>query len=350
MSESNAEKSSPDHRAPDDAVTALDEALARVRREVAGAPVGDGGRARLDTVLAAIQPMLARIPADAEMFDVGVTPGFGRDGAPGRPRLFLDMVAALECEGEGYRLMRATRQGPVALGEASDVGGAVRLVADYVARRLVERERALDGAQAHDLAPRPAAARDPLLAAPPPGQIAPARPLRARDADRNDRDAAERAFPQPEGRENAYPDDRDDSRRLRRATSSFERARPVRDDDDWPAPEPARLRTHAARAPRDDIRDAERDVPATVRDAAVAAREAETTRDAPPPPPARTGLRARLAAARRRLTRWGAPGERRGGVFERGLTFAVQFLGSAALTLVVAMVAWWAWKAAGFVK
>lgn len=337
---SSAEKSSADNRAPDDdAARALDEALLRVRREGAGPRASEGERQRLDAVLTAIQPMLAKIPADAEMFDVGVTSGFDRDGVAGRPRLFLDMVAALECADEGYRLVRATRQGRAVVGEAKDVGGAVRLVADYVARRLVERERAMDGVRAPDAAPRRAALRETSFdtAGRP---AANARQPRARgETAWRAREAAERAFPEPEALEEP-----DEPRRDRRA-ARFEPARANPDGDDWPAPDPVLPRRRDAEAPRDETRDAR-----TVASVRKAEQAVEPERDGLSPAPAPNGLRARLAAARRRLTRWGAPGEPRGGVFERGLTFAVQFLGSAALTLVVAMVAWWAWKAAGFVK
>lgn len=248
----------------DGADDSLDEALRRARRDAAqradaaaGRRVGD--RERLLHLLAAIQPILRRIPRDAELFDVGVTHGFDRDGAPGRPRLFLDMIGAVECTpGGGFRLAQTTRHGRVDLGEASDVAGASRLVADYVARRIVERESALAG-------------------------------------DRTVEDAALRLV----ARERDAPT----------------APRPVAATQPRPAPRASRL-------------------------------DEEEEDDVAPRP-----KRQRFAATRERLARWRMRWRvRRGGALERGLIFAVQFLGAAALTLIVATAAWWAWKTVGFVK
>ena len=259
-----------DDRADDSLDDSLDEALRRARRDAAqradaasGRRVGD--RERLLHLLAAIQPILRRIPRDAELFDIGVTHGFVRDGAPGRPRLFLDMIGAVECTpGGGFRLAQTTRHGRVDLGEASDVAGASRLVADYVARRIVERESALAG-------------------------------------DRTVEDAALRLV----ARERDAP------------TAPKPVAAPALPRADAPRPAP--------RAPLLDD-EAEDDV-------------------APRPKPQR------FAATRERFARWRMRWRaRRSGALERGLIFAVQFLGAAALTLIVAMAAWWAWKTVGFVK
>lgn len=288
----------PDPRAARDLDHELDTALRRARRDAADraqeqTPAGRrvGERARLEHLLAALAPILRRLPKDAEMFDVGVTQGFDRDGAEGRPRLFLDMIGFVECApGGGFRLVQSTRHGRVNIGEASDLAGARRLVADYFARRIVEREQALA-------------------------------------SDRTVEDAALRLIRREPGEAPAPP-------RVDRTLPDAIRPDPAR---------VARVEPRGA-APRAAL-DPDDDAPRPVRQR-----------------PARPTLRDRLAATRARLPSWpswprwrrGARLEstrlNRGGAIERGLVFAVQFLGSAALTLIVAMAAWWAWKAAGFVK
>lgn len=288
-----------------------DDALRRARRDAADrATQADGEargpardnesrrideRARLEHLLAALTPILRRIPAEAEMFDVGVTQGFGRDADAARPRLFLDMIGSVECAPQGgFRLAQATRRGRLVLGEARDLAGAMRLVADYIARRLVEREAALAGDRTVEDAARRLILRERQDAA------------RARD------DAPTRwTRPAPEPRRDPPALPRvDDPAPPRVADPAPPRAR-------RPDPQPP-----AALDPEEDS-----------------------------PAPARPGPRDRLAATRARWRRWReARAGRRGGALERGLVFAVQFLGSAALTLIVALAAWWAWKAAGFVK
>lgn len=278
----------PDRRSEDDrAAIQLDEALRRARRDAADRAEADSGRRRpsererLEHLLAALRPILRRIPRDADLFDVGVAQGFDRDGGEGRPRLFLDMIGYVECADDGgFRLAQSTRHGRVALGEASELAGAMRLVCDYVARRIVEREQALA-------------------------------------SDRTVEDAARRLL-------RGAPDLAPSLPRIERVPPDAPR-RPPPVESDEPPP-----------APRGRARDADRPL-----------LDAD---DAPSRSVARP-WRERLAAVRDRLSGWTRPFRaRRVGTLERGLVFAVQFLGSAALTLLVALAAWWAWKAVGFVK
>ena len=295
----------------EDGAFQFDEALRRARREAAErARTAGGGRAggreRPGHLLAALRPPLPPLPPRAEMVDIGVTPGFLRDGEETRPRLFLDMIGYVECAPEGgFRLAQSTRRGRVLLGEAEDVAGARRLVADYIARRLVEREEALSGDRTLEDAALRLVARERRDTALP----------RVADAPR-DGAWTDEAAPRRETRAEAVrrapldPQDEDDPRPARRS----------------PPRERARAGSHEAdSAPR--------------RDPALRGERG------------RASLSERLAPMRARWRRWTAPVRaRRGGAMERGLVFAVQFLGSAALTLIVAMTAWWAWKAAGFVK
>ena len=61
------------------------------------------------------------------------------------PRLFLDMLAFVDMahDKRTYRFFQDTRHARVLLAESQAVDTIVAAVADYVARRLIERERAL---------------------------------------------------------------------------------------------------------------------------------------------------------------------------------------------------------------
>ncbi len=61
------------------------------------------------------------------------------------PRLFLDMIAFVDMahDKRTYRFYQDTRHGRMLIAESQSVDAIVAAVADYVARRLVERERAL---------------------------------------------------------------------------------------------------------------------------------------------------------------------------------------------------------------
>lgn len=98
----------------------------------------DAELARLDLLREMLDPVLAEIPPEVDLFDVGVVP------SP-RPRLFIDMIAFVEMghDRRTYRLFQDRRDGRVLLAEAEGVGAMVAAVTDYIARRLVERERLL---------------------------------------------------------------------------------------------------------------------------------------------------------------------------------------------------------------
>ena len=73
-----------------------------------------------------------------DLFDLALAPGE-------HPRLFLDMIAFVDMahDKRTYRFFQDTRQGRLLMAESQSADTIVSAVADYVARRLVERERAL---------------------------------------------------------------------------------------------------------------------------------------------------------------------------------------------------------------
>jgi hypothetical protein len=93
---------------------------------------------RLELLQDAMAPLLAQIPKGVDLFDVGLMPG-------GTPRLFIDMIGFVEMgrDARAYRLLQDTRHGRVTLAESSDLGVTIDAITDYIARRLIERDKAL---------------------------------------------------------------------------------------------------------------------------------------------------------------------------------------------------------------
>src|SRR5438552_2580252 len=98
----------------------------------------DAALARLEILNEALDPVYAEIPEDIGVFDRGVVAG-----EP--PRLWIDMIAHVEMgrDKRTYRFVQDTRYGRRVLTESADSADIVEAVTRYIARRLVERERAL---------------------------------------------------------------------------------------------------------------------------------------------------------------------------------------------------------------
>jgi len=98
----------------------------------------DAEVARLELLNEALDPLFAEIPPEADLFDRGLSRGE-------TPRLWIDAVAhiALGRDKRTYRFLHDTRLGRHVLAESHEIPDIVRTVTAYVARRLIERERAL---------------------------------------------------------------------------------------------------------------------------------------------------------------------------------------------------------------
>ena len=99
----------------------------------------DAELARLELLNDALDPLFAEIPPDVDLFDRGVSRGE-------TPRLWIDAVAhvAMGRDKRGYRFLHDTRIGRRVLAESHEIAEIVQAVTTYVARRIVERQRALD--------------------------------------------------------------------------------------------------------------------------------------------------------------------------------------------------------------
>jgi hypothetical protein len=94
--------------------------------------------ARLQLLEEALQPVLDQTPAGIDLFDAGIAYGE-------RPRLFIDMIGFVEMghDRRTYRFLQDTRHGRVLIAEGERIDRIVAAATNYIARRLVERERAL---------------------------------------------------------------------------------------------------------------------------------------------------------------------------------------------------------------
>jgi len=93
---------------------------------------------RLALLESELKPVVRQAPPGVDLFDLTLSPGE-------RPRLFLDMVAFVEMgrDRRTYRFFQDTLHGRVLIAEGQQIERIVAAVTNYIARRLVERERAL---------------------------------------------------------------------------------------------------------------------------------------------------------------------------------------------------------------
>lgn len=98
----------------------------------------DAEFARLELLNEALDPLFDDIPKNVELFDRGISRG-------DVPRLWIDVIAHVEMghDKRQYRFVQDTRYGRAVLAEGYEVPEMVRAVTRYVARRMIERERAL---------------------------------------------------------------------------------------------------------------------------------------------------------------------------------------------------------------
>ena len=99
----------------------------------------DAELARLELLNEALDPIFAEVPPEVDLFDRGISRG-------DTPRLWLDAVAhvAMGRDKRSYRFLHDNRFGRHVLAESHEIAVIATAVTAYVARRLVERQRALD--------------------------------------------------------------------------------------------------------------------------------------------------------------------------------------------------------------
>lgn len=126
-------------------VIPLDEAIREVRTHLADrgdvvVDLREAARARIELLAAELQPTVAAVPAGDDQFDFVISSGQN-------PRLFVDAVAHVDLGRDRmtYRFVRDTRNGRVVMEESRDLKAVADRVTRYVAERIVERQRAMEG-------------------------------------------------------------------------------------------------------------------------------------------------------------------------------------------------------------
>ena len=114
-------------------------------RQDAVAEVNAAETARLELVLSKLEPIIAEVPHEADQFPCALVPG-----EP--PRLWLDMVTCVVMapDKRTYRLVTDTRAGRAVRLETPDAGRIADAATEYLAHRVIDRERGLAGAPTAD--------------------------------------------------------------------------------------------------------------------------------------------------------------------------------------------------------
>jgi len=97
-------------------------------------------RTRLQLLAAELAPVFAEVPEQVDFFDFALSSGL-------QPRLWIDAVShvAMGRDRRTYRFLKDTRVGRVVLAESPSIDIVADAVTRYVAERIVERERQVEG-------------------------------------------------------------------------------------------------------------------------------------------------------------------------------------------------------------
>lgn len=94
--------------------------------------------ARLELLQESLSDIVDELPQDSDLFEFQIQPG-------ATPRLWVDMLAYVMMgrDKKAYRLVQESRHGRQTVMETADIEAMSAKITDYVARRVLERERAL---------------------------------------------------------------------------------------------------------------------------------------------------------------------------------------------------------------
>ena len=126
-------------------VRSLRETLRKVRtaetdRTDVVVEMRDAERARLELLADELRPVFGEVPEDDDQFIFTVAPG-----TP--PRLWIDMTAfvVMGRDRRSYRFLKDTRLGRTVIVETAKLEDMADTVTHYIAERIIERERAIEG-------------------------------------------------------------------------------------------------------------------------------------------------------------------------------------------------------------
>ena len=95
---------------------------------------------RLELLAEDLAPVFEDVPKEDDRFDFAISKGI-------QPRLWIDAVTHVTMgrDRRTYRFLRDTRLGRVVLAESADIKTAADQVTRYIAERLIERQRIVEG-------------------------------------------------------------------------------------------------------------------------------------------------------------------------------------------------------------
>jgi hypothetical protein len=126
-------------------VRSLKDAIRRVRtaeaeRSDVVVELRDAERARLEMLADELRSVFAEIPDEHDAFALNIA-----GGTP--PRLWIDMTSfvVMDRDRRTYRFLKDTRLGRTVILESDDLDAMADMITSYVAERIIERERAIEG-------------------------------------------------------------------------------------------------------------------------------------------------------------------------------------------------------------
>jgi hypothetical protein len=117
-----------------------DVKIAAAERSDVVVEMRDAEQARLEILAKALEPVIADVPADDDQFDFALSQGL-------RPRFWIDAVTHVRMgrDRRTYSLVRDTRAGRTIVAEDADIARMTEAVSRYIAERMVQRQRVLEG-------------------------------------------------------------------------------------------------------------------------------------------------------------------------------------------------------------
>ncbi|WP_068315338.1 hypothetical protein [Polycladidibacter hongkongensis] len=135
----------PDNVVPHAKVRSLREAMRSVRvaemeRSDAAISSQEGERTRLELLCDELADVFQDVPEDDEQFSFQIVPG-------SQPRLWIDVSShvVMARDHHAYRFVKDTRLGRVVLLESASIDDMADCITHYIAERILEKGRALEG-------------------------------------------------------------------------------------------------------------------------------------------------------------------------------------------------------------
>ncbi|VVT10625.1 hypothetical protein [Rhizobium sp. EC-SD404] len=114
--------------------------VAAAERDDVVVDMRDADRARLELLAQELEPVIADVPAEDDQFDFALSSGL-------QPRFWIDAVAHVHMarDRRTYRFVRDTRLGRTLMSETADMAETADSVSRYIAERIIQRQRLLEG-------------------------------------------------------------------------------------------------------------------------------------------------------------------------------------------------------------